>query len=390
MPPNRTVLVTGISGNLGSRLLPLLSDFRVVGVDLRPPPVPFTLPGAHQLPSEQAPTPPNASPGSPKPPGPGPAPDADAGTTPIVFEQMDLGREACCRRLIELLRQTGAQSVIHLASVLDPQQAGVLDAERMWQINVAGTARVMEAVSVVNRTGGHVRKFIFPSSVAAYGSETGGPVEEDAPLRANTLTYAIHKRESDEVVRYRAESLGDCRTYILRPHILTGACVQNYIVGALRGTPLGAGKRAVRMRAEGRRLPLMLPRGHKYLEKRFQFLHVDDMARLLTLLLYRPATDPPITVLNVAGRGEPLSLRRCAEIAQAAIKQVPTRAVMRSVLRLLWRFGISSIPPDALPYLIGSYTMDTTRLQQFLGADYPRVIQYTVEEALRDCFAQQK
>ena len=299
---------------------------------------------------------------------------------------MDLGREACCRQLIELLRATGAESVVHLAFVLDPQRTGVLDVERMWQINVAGTARVMEAVSVVNRTGGNVQRFIFPSSVAAYGPETGGPVKEDAPLLAHTLPYAIHKRESDEVVRYRAESLGECRTYILRPHIFTGASMQNYMVGALRGTPSGAGKRAARMRAEGRRLPLMLPRGAKYLEKRLQFLHVDDMARLLVVLLYRPETDPLITVMNVAGRGEPLTVQRCAEIAHATIKRVPTRAAFRTVLRFLWRFGISSIPPDALPYLIGSYTMDTTRLQQFLGPDYPRVIQYTVEDALRDSF----
>ena len=157
------------------------------------------------------------------------------------------------------------QSVIHLAFVLDPQRTGVLDLERMWQINVAGTARVMEAISVVNRTGGDVRQFIFPSSVAAYGPETAGPVKEDAPLRAHTLPYAIHKRESDEVVRYRAESLGDCRIYILRPHIFTGASMQNYMVGALRGTPLGKSKRAARMRAAGKRLPLMLPRGNKYL-----------------------------------------------------------------------------------------------------------------------------
>jgi nucleoside-diphosphate-sugar epimerase len=162
--------------------------------------------------------------------------------------------------------------------------------------------------------------------------------------------------------------------------------MQNYIVGALRGTPLGPSKRAARMRAEGRRLPLMLPRGAKYLEKRLQFLHVDDMARLLVVLLNRPETDPPISIMNVAGRGESLTVQRCAEIAQATIKRVPTRAAFHTVLRFLWRFGISSIPPDALPYLIGSYTMDTTRLQRFLGPDYPRVIQHTTEEALRDSF----
>jgi nucleoside-diphosphate-sugar epimerase len=346
MPSKRTVLVTGISGNLGTRLLPLLSDFLVVGVDMRPP----------------------------------------ESSSLFRFEEMDLGREACCRQLIDLLRQTGAQSVLHLAFVLDPQRTGVLDLERMWQINVAGTARLMEAVSVVNRTGGAIKQFIFPSSVSVYGPETPGPVREDAPLRAHTLPYAIHKRESDEVVRYRAESLGDCHTYLLRPHIFVGATVENYMVGALRGTALGKSKRAARMRAEGRRLPLMLPRGEKYLERRLQFLHVDDMARLLVLLLNRPDTDPSITILNVSGRGESLTVRRCAELAQATIKRVPTRAAFAIVLRFLWKFGISSIPPEALPYMLGSYTMDTGRLQQFLGVEYPSVIQYTVEEALRDSF----
>ncbi len=346
MPAKRTVLVTGVSGNLGTRLLPLLTDFKVVGVDIRPP----------------------------------------ANSSLARFEQVDLGREASCRELIDLLRITQAQSVVHLAFVLDPQQTGVLSRTRMWQINVAGTARVMEAVSVVNRTSGHVRQFIFPSSVAVYGPETGGRVKEDAPLRAHTLPYAIHKRESDEVVRYRAESLGDCHTYILRPHIFTGATVQNYMVGALRGTPLGKSKRAARMRAEGKRLPLMLPRAPKYLEKRFQFVHVDDVARLLTFLLDRPDTDPPMTIMNVAGRGEAITIQRCAEIAHATIKRAPSRAIFGAILRFMWKFGISSIPPEALPYLIGSYTMDTSRLQQFLGPDYPRVIQYTVENALRDSF----
>jgi hypothetical protein len=30
--------------------------------------------------------------------------------------------------------------------------------------------------------------------------------------------------------------------------------------------------------------------------------------------------------------------------------------------------------------------MDTSRLQHFLGPDYPRVIQYTIEDALKDSF----
>lgn len=325
----------------------MLSDFRVVGVDLDPP----------------------------------------DSSCPIEFHAMNLGHEPSCRGLTQLLRQTGAHSVIHLAFVFDQQRAAALDLERMWQINVAGTARVMEAISVVNRTGGHIRQFIFPSSVSAYGPETPGPVMEDFPLGAHSLACAIHRREGDEVARYRAESLGECSTYILRPHILTGASTQDHFLTALRGTPLGRSRRAARMRAEYKRLPLVLPRGKKYTDRRFQFVHVDDVARLLAYLLHRSYNDPPVTILNVAAHGEPLTIQTCAEIAQAKITRVPSRAACRLILRMLWKWGISSIPPETLPYILGSYTVNTTRLQQFLGPDYPQVMHYSVEEALRDSFA---
>jgi hypothetical protein len=94
-----------------------------------------------------------------------------------------------------------------------------------------------------------------------------------------------------------------------------------------------------------------------------------------------------LTILNVAGRGDPITIRRCAEVAHAEIKRLPTRSACELALRILWRWGISTIPPDALPYMIGSYTMDTTRLQQFLGPDYPEIMRFSVEDALRDSFS---
>ncbi|HET9789781.1 MAG TPA: hypothetical protein VFR08_00615, partial [Candidatus Angelobacter sp.] len=46
--------------------------------------------------------------------------------------------------------------------------------------------------------------------------------------------------------------------------------------------------------------------------------------------------------------------------------------------------GVSDIPPEALPYLLGSSTMDTAKLRVFLGEHYRSVIQSTCEEALMD------
>ena len=44
----------------------------------------------------------------------------------------------------------------------------------MWQINVAGTARVMEAISVVNRTGGKIGSSFIPAAWRLMGRRPMG------------------------------------------------------------------------------------------------------------------------------------------------------------------------------------------------------------------------
>src|ERR1700719_106290 len=118
-----TILVTGVSGNLGQRLVPMVSDYRGVGLDITPP--------THC--------------------------QVDR------FVPLDLGTEESTRELLLLLRELQPVSVVHLAFVIDPQRSGVLDVDRMWRINVAGTARVMVAITEANRsTGSTIRQFIFP------------------------------------------------------------------------------------------------------------------------------------------------------------------------------------------------------------------------------------
>jgi nucleoside-diphosphate-sugar epimerase len=342
-----TIIVTGVSGNLGQRLVQQLSEYTVVGIDIMPP--------TH---------------------------------SPIDrFVALDLGREESTRELLLLLRELRPASVVHLAFVIDPQRSGILDVDRMWRINVAGTARVMEAIAEANRNAETaIRQFIFPSSVSAYGSDLPLPVTEDAPLGGHTLPYAIHKKESDLVVQQRAPSLRGCGVFILRPHIFAGATVDNYLMGAFRGTPNGKGPRAVRMRQEAKRLPCMLPYGQKYLDNKIQFVHVDDMARLLAWILKREPEAQRLTILNVAGRGDPLTFAQCIELAHAKLVRVPGRWGMRRVLQFLWDWKISAIPPDATPYMTGQYIMNTDRLKKFLGNDYERVIAKTNLEAFADSF----
>jgi nucleoside-diphosphate-sugar epimerase len=343
-----TVLVTGISGNLGLRLLPLLSDYHVIGADLNPPPA------SHQL----------------------------------RFVRMDFGQEESCRQLFVLLKEARPFAVLHLAFVIDPVRTGVLELERMWQINVVGTARVMEAITEANRDQTIVNRFVFPSSVSVYGPDFSESAAEDFRFGAHTLPYAIHKMESDKVVQQRAPALRGCSVYMLRPHIFAGASVENYLIGAFRGSPNGRSKRAARMRDAGRRLPVMLPYGARYLENKIQFVHVDDMARLLAYIVRKSEPEAQrLTVLNVAGRGEPMTFGECIDVANGKLIRVPGKRMFQLILKILWTLGISAIPPAAMPYMTGQYIMNTDRLRGFLGADYENVIRYKIKDAFADCFA---
>jgi nucleoside-diphosphate-sugar epimerase len=343
-----TVIVTGVSGNLGQRLMPHLSDYTVVGIDVTPP---------TQASVDQ-------------------------------FVPLDLGKEESARELHLLLRDLQPIAFVHLAYVIDPQRSGVLDVDRMWRINVAGTARVMEAITEANRNSETtVRQFIFPSSVSVYGSDLATAVAEDAPLGAHTLPYAIHKKESDLVVQQRAPALRGCSAFILRPHIFAGSTVDNYLMGAFRGTPNGKGSRAARLRHSELRLPCMLPFGQQYLDNKIQFVHVDDMARLIGWILKREPEAQRLTILNVAGRGEPMTFAECIKLAHARLLRVPGLWGMRGVLQFLWNWKISAIPPDAVPYMTGQYIMNTDRLKKFLGDDYEQVIAKTNVEAFADSFS---
>ena len=340
-----SIVVTGIAGSLGTRLLPLLEDFSVIGLDIRPP--------------------------------------ADT-SIPIQFEKIDLGQESSCSRMAEILRESHAVAFIHLAFILDPVRMGVLDPDRMWRINVAGTARVLEAIAEANRMGGKVQKFIYLSSVAVYGPQLQRPARENDRLNARKLTYAVHKKEADSAVQARARDLGSCEVYILRPHIFAGASVQNYMINCIRGTAYGPGRLGQMLARRGKKLPILLPFGKNYLKHQLQFAHVDDVARLIAWIAHRSQSRDPLTVLNVAGRDDALTVTQCAQLVNTGIRRIPTVMLWRTIVKLMWDFGATSIPPDSSPYLIGSYTMDTTKLRHLLGKDYERVIRYTNEAALAD------
>lgn len=345
MAAKPTILITGVSGNLGLRLLPQLEECQVIGIDIRPP---------------------------------------ETSNALFRFETVDLAEERSCDQLLDLMRAYRPSAVLHLAFVPRHPREGPPLEQVQWSSNVIGTSRVIEAIAEHNRMVGGVEKFVFTSSFAVYGPQPELPVREEAPLRAQGLPSALQQQEADHTVQTRSGELRKCKTYVLRSHNHAGPGAHNFMLDILRGIPGNERSLGRRLQRRGDRLPLIVSSRGDTLEHKYQFVHVDDMARLIAAIVRRKDADAPLTLLNVAGRGDPLTLRRCAEIAGIAVKQMPTRSLGLRTLRLLWDLGASDIPPAALPYLYGSCALDTSRLRIFLGENYRSTIQHTSEEALRE------
>src|ERR1700730_15063156 len=236
-----SIVITGVSGDLGLKLLSELKGHRVTGIDLTPPET----------------------------------------SLPLNFVRLDLGLEESCRELFLLMRSLRPVAVIHLAFIADPVRSAISDADRLWQINVGGTARVFEALTEVNRDEEIIKKFIFLSCASAYGTHLPHPATEDQKLAAHSLPIAVQKMDADKAIQQRAPSARGCSVYLLRSATFAGAGIVNHFVGAFRGTPSSHGSFGAKLARNGKRLPCILPWGKQYLQTRTQFVHIEDVARLI-------------------------------------------------------------------------------------------------------------
>lgn len=321
-----TVAVTGPTGTFGAGLVPLLQDddriARIIGIARRP----FD--------------------------------PAGRGWTKMEYRQGDVRDPDALREAF-----TGADVVVHLAFLI----SGNASRDTIRAINVDGTLNVFRAAAAAG-----ARRFVYASSVAAYGFHPDNPelIDEDWPVRpAARLFYAQEKAELEELLRHEAETAPDLALYLLRPPVVLGP----HAVGAKDVLPGPLAPLGRRLLGRPRRLPLPVPL--LVPEHPLQLIHEEDVGRALQLCVV--GAGPP-GAYNIAGEGVVTAADVAREFGALPIRLPagPGQAAARAVSRLPF------LPPAAewVEAAAQPAIMDTTRAREQLGW-HPR---YTGLEALRD------
>jgi nucleoside-diphosphate-sugar epimerase len=319
-----TVAVTGPTGTFGFGLMPLLQAdprvARVVGIARRP----FD--------------------------------PAEHGWTKMEYRRGDVRDPATLEAAFR-----DADVVVHLAFLI----TGTADRETTRAINVDGTLNTFRAAAAAG-----ARRFVYASSVAAYGFHADNPVgmTEDWPVRpADRLFYAQEKAELEQLLGSEAQAHPGLALYLLRPPVVLGpnaVGAKDLLPGPL--APLG------RLLARPRRLPVPVPAVVPVIP--LQFVHADDVGSALVQCIV--AAGPP-GAYNVAGHG----VVTAADVArEVGLLPLPVPAgVAHTAARAL--AALPLLPPAAEWVEAAAHPaiVDTSKAERLLGWT-PR---YSSLEALR-------
>lgn len=281
------IAVTGVSGDVGHRVARLLdgAGHTVVGIDVTAP--------------------------------------SRLDDLPLVFHEADVRDQDALRRAL-----ADVDAVVHLAFLIDEQD----DLERMRDVNVGGTKAVFAVAAEVGV--GHV---VYTSSASAYGASPANdvPLTEESPLRAEELPYAAQKAEVERWLEVFLPDHPRLGVTVLRPAIVLGAGVENFIVRSMAGP----------------RMPIVA--GHR---PPLQFVHADDLASAIVHCL-----DTRITgAYNVAAEGW-LSLTEIAAIVDRRLLELPEE-VAQGIAHQAHRLGSRDLPPGSIAYLMHPWVLSIDKL----------------------------
>ena len=301
-------LITGGSGYIGTRLTEELGSRSetelIVDVDVRPP--------ARPLPK-------------------------------TTFVKGDVRDSESIRRQ---LADNEIDCLIHLAFILNP----IRDEGQMYDVDVNGTQAVLRAASEAG-----TQQVLVTSSATAYGAfpDNPKPIAEDWPVRgAPAFAYARDKADADRICQLWAAEHSDRVMTIVRPCIVFGPSVDNYLVRSWENAPF---------------FPVL-----DGVDEEFQLVHEDDLVDALIGLLDKKAAG----AFNVAGDGT-MTWGEAAQKAGVKVRNMSFKTARR-ISAATWglRLPRAEAPPGNLHFLRYPWVVSNEKLKAEIGWE-PR---YTTAE----------
>lgn len=266
----------------------------------------------------------------------------------VHFKQMDINDP----ELGAWMKLCAPDALVHLAFIVDP----IHDTKLMRRVNVDGTRHVLEAAAAAG-----VAQVMVASSGTAYGAWPDNPVplKETDPIRPHpTFQYAAEKSEIEGLCDEFAKAHSDVSLSVIRPCVVYGAGVDNYLSAMLTELPMAIG-------LSGYDPPL-------------QFVHEDDVVGAILAILKKQG----IGVFNIA----PADTITMAEVLHATGKRALRLPdwVLTSLVTLLWKTRIPAFnaPPEFLDYLRYPWVIESARLGE-LGFKFSHTSRETLEGMLR-------
>src|SRR5919107_2363216 len=248
------------------------------------------------------------------------------------FERVDVRDREAVNSVLERVRP---DVLVHLAFILNPTH----DEEFAYNVDVNGTQNVLEAADKAG-----TRQVLVTTSGVAYGAFPDNPVPltENDPVRGVAgFTYARDKTESDRLCQLWAATHPDRVMTIVRPCIVFGPNVDNYLVRLWTKQPFAVDVGTI--------------------DSEIQFVHEDDVVEGVTaLLLGRHAG-----AFNVAGGGL-MTNRECAELVGTPVPKMPLW-VDRRLGRVMWKLRQSEVPPGGIEFALHSWLLSNEKLKRTTG-----------------------
>ena len=250
----------------------------------------------------------------------------------VEFRRLDVRDRVAAR---ELLEREGPDALVHLAFVVDP----VHDEEAMYAVDVGGTQNVLEAASAAGTP-----QVLVTSSATAYGAFSDNPVPltEAHPVRGvPDFPYARHKVESDRLCQLWALEHPDRTMTIVRPCIVFGPTVDNYVVRLWERLPFHP-------EFGGPDVPI-------------QYVHEDDLMDALGRLLDGRHGG----AFNIAP-ADSMTTGECADLIGLPRRRVPFRLFYR-LNQLAWRLHVLEAPAGYLHFATKPWVISSEKLTRETG-----------------------